>query len=461
MQFAILVCFLSALALLLLLRRGKLSLGLPLALLLLLLLEHVPGAWAASQSQLMRGDAVAVEVGIQLTALATVAFVGGVWWALATIRQRGPARRPDRSVPRKFLIFCLLGGWTLTFVVSKVINIPSVNAVVHKGGAVWILAIMLGLTTAAAKKSVPRIVIWLLALLVYPSVALVVGGFMSYGAMSLIIALSILTIYTKRVFPVLIGMLFAGVLGISLFVNYFEIRDELREAAWGGASLQESAGVASKISSDFELLDPDNPAHLDALRQRLNQNLFVGLAAERLSRGEAEYLYGRSLYEALISLVPRAVWPNKPVFGGSGRIVPEMTGLRLSKNAAWGVGSVMEFYINFAWPGVVAGFALLGFAVGRLDQFAARSLAARNYIGSLRYFLPGIALIQPLGSMVELASGAAAAYFAAIAWGVLWRHAFAPGAVTPARRYAAFAPSDDGVGRRRGSSSRGGHEFPS
>src|SRR5262249_2576562 len=103
--------------------------------------------------------------------------------------------------------------------------------------------------------------------------------------------------------------------------------------------------------ADAQWFDPANEKHLAALDQRLNQNYFAGLAARRISQGQVSYLYGRSIYEGLLALVPRLFWPDKPVFAGSPRIVAEMTGLYLSENTSFGIGQVMEFQINFGIPG--------------------------------------------------------------------------------------------------------------
>ena len=370
-----------------------------------------------------------MQTGIILTALGICAFVAGVGGARKNLDKRSITHGAQQaaffptSVPQRFLIFCLIGGWALTFSVRTVVNIPSINAVIDKGGAVWLLGVMIGLASAVRRRSAIAITLWTGALLVYPAVILVIGGFMSWGSASIVLAASILCVTLKRYWRVVTGVAIGAVLGTSLFVNYFEIRSELRKAAWGGAPFEERASIASKIFTEFEFLSPDNPEHLDALDQRLNQNYFIGLAAERLERGQVEYLWGRSVWEGGISLIPRIIWPDKPVFGGSGDIVPEMTGLELERTGtAWGVGSVMEFYINFGVAGVIGGFFLLGFLIGRLDWNAARSLGVGQYGQSLIYFLPCVALIQPLGSIVELSGGAAAALLAAFAWRSAWQH---------------------------------------
>src|SRR5690606_33695493 len=96
--------------------------------------------------------------------------------------------------------------------------------------------------------------------------------------------------------------------------------------------------------------------------------------------------------DALLSLVPRALWPDKTVFGGSPEVVGNMTGLELSTTTSFGVGNVMEFYINFGIPGLIGGFLILGWVLGRLDHLAALAEAKRDYAPAILFFLPAVAL---------------------------------------------------------------------
>jgi hypothetical protein len=249
---------------------------------------------------------------------------------------------------------------------------------------------------------------------------LLFGGFLSYGSAAMIVVLSGLAISTRSHWRVVVGILAAAVLGLNIFLNYFQHRDEIRDAVWGGAPMQERIDVSMNAVREFAWFDPTNDLQLVALDQRLNQNYFVGLAAARIAGGEVDYLYGRSLWEGLQALVPRIVWPEKPVSAGSPDIVAEMTGLILSDTTSFGVGNVMEFQINFGMPGVVIGFLVLGWAIGRLDRQAAVAEARGNLGQVFIYFLPAVSLIRPNGSLVELAAGPAAALVAAFGWRWAW-----------------------------------------
>ena len=413
----ILVCLASLAMLLQILRRRQVSLGLPLAYLASLLLIHLPGAFA----HLIGGGRLEgtefVEIGFRYTAIGAACFVLGVWIAQRMV----PA--PARAAPanrRAFAIFCLIGGWVFVYGLSAFARVPSLGAAINSGGAVWMLGALLGLRAAFEAGSLQRILIWCGALAVYPVLMLVGGGFLGYGAAAVMIVISVLTILARSYWRAILGISVATVVGLTLFVNYFEHRDDIRESVWGGASMENRISSVGEMAENFHLIDLDSQKDLIALDQRLNQNLFVGLAATRIGDGEVDYLNGQSVVDGVMALVPRAFWADKPVTGGSGQIVADMTGLQLNEETSWGVGNVMEFYINFGLAGVIGGFLGLGWLIGYLDLKAASAEWRGDLKSVFVYFLPAIALIQPGASIVEISGSAGAALLVAFGWRWLW-----------------------------------------
>jgi hypothetical protein len=404
-------------ALLLLLRKSRLSLGLPLAYLFLLLLEHLPGAWA----QTVAGDLLPGHyytlIGMRITAVAVGCFVVGVFLAIRERRTEGPIAAGERG---DFALFCLVGGWAFTFGLSVLNPVASLGALVHEAGAIWMLGALIGLRDGLARKAPTAIAFWVGALAVYPVATLVHAGFLSYGAAAVIVVISSLTVNTRRFWRLAISAVVVLVVGLSTFVTYFESRPEIRQSVWGGAPLRDRLSTITDAASRAHFIDPGNLDDLGALNGRLNQNYFVGVAADRLDNGVSDYLHGKSLRDGFEALVPRAAWANKQVVAGSTHMVADATGLNLDEQTSWGVGNVMEFYINFGWAGIVVGFTLLGFVIAWLDKRAAKAEMQGDFGGMVLFFLPCVALIQPGGSFVEMTSGAAAALIAAIAWRMAW-----------------------------------------
>jgi hypothetical protein len=418
MTFLIFICLAAFFWLLGLLRTDRLSLGLPIAYLYSLLLIHVPGAFAhiAGRDFLLHSDLI--EIGMRFTALGSMCFVAGVWLAHSSAPKMPIRREADRD---HFWWFCLLGGWSLIYGLSPLYHIPSVSAAVEKGGGIWMLGVMLGLRASCQRRDLKRIAIWLGALMVYPVLMLLLGGFLSYGSAAIIVVCAALAISTRSYWQVVVGITVFVFLSLSIFINYFGHRNDIREQVWGGAPLEARIDSVTDMVRGFKWFDPNDRRHLIALDQRLNQNYFVGLAARRIQLGLVDYLEGDSVRLGLLSLVPRVLWPDKPVFAGSPQIVSKMTGLHLSPTTSFGVGNVMEFQINFGVPGVVIGFFVLGWLIGALDLRAAVAEARGDLGGVILFFLLAVALIDPEGSLVEMFSGSAAALVAAYGWKWAWK----------------------------------------
>ncbi|HKY98877.1 MAG TPA: hypothetical protein VJL35_13540 [Gemmatimonadaceae bacterium] len=413
----VVICLATFVILVVLLRRDGVSLGLPISYLGSLLLIHVPGAIAHlfDKNNVLVQQRPFTEVGISLTALGAVCFVAGV--ALANLRK-------DPVMPRAanrttFARFCLIGGAAAT-VLSFMFVFPSIRAIIERGGLIWMLAIVVGLRGAVLRGDRVATWRWLGVLILYPVLMLIFGGFLSYGVAAMITVLAAVVVVARSGIRVAIACVVASVIGISVFLSYFENRTEIRGAVWGGAPVETRVGVSLDAFRQIKLFNPANEEHLVAINARLNQNYFAGLAATRISNGDAQYLHGRTIWEGFLAIIPRVFWPDKTIVAGSGTIVAEMTGLQLSRSTSFGVGNVMEFQINFGIPGIVIGFLLLGFLLRRLDRKATESYEAGELGNSILYYLPAVAMIQPNGSMVEVIGGAVAALIAAYGWRWAW-----------------------------------------
>ena len=416
MLISVVICLFCFTTLIAFLRYKRISLGLPIAYLGSLLLIHVPGAIAhmVDSKGILQGGSY-TEVGIFFTAIAASCFLFGVW--IAHLGMEMPVRGP---APRaQFWNFCLYGGILVT-TISYLINIPTFLALLQKGGPIWMFAVMLALRSAMLRRDMIATWRWLFILALYPTLMLLLGGFLSYGSVVAMIVLSSIAITARNAFRVLLGTTFLVLFGISVFLGYFQNRNQIRDAVWGDQSTEARVAASMGAVKDVQVFDPSNPYHLWALDARLNQNYFVGLAAARIEMGRSDYLYGRTIWESFLSLIPRALWPDKPIKAGSGTLVSDLTGLRLSKETSFGIGNVMEFHVNFGILGLIFGFTIFGFTIGRLDRRAAEYEIRGQLPKAVLYFLPCVAIIQPNGSMVEIMGGAGAAVVAAMGWGWAW-----------------------------------------
>lgn len=280
MTFLIFICLAALLWLLWLLRRDRVSLGLPIAYLYSLLLIHVPGAFAHIVGRDFLSHSDLTEIAMRFAALGSICFVAGVWLAHSPAPRMPILREADR---RHFWWFCLLGGWACIYGLSPLYHISSVSAAVDEAGGIWMLGVLLGLRAAFQRGDSKRIGTWFGALLVYPILMLLLGGFLSYGSAAIIVVCSVLAVSTRSHFRVVFGLTVFIFLTLSIFVNYFEHRNTIREQVWGGAPLEMRIDSVIDTVRDFKWFDPSDRRHLLALDERLNQNYFAGLAAPKNS----------------------------------------------------------------------------------------------------------------------------------------------------------------------------------
>jgi hypothetical protein len=245
-----------------------------------------------------------------------------------------------------------------------------------------------------------KLIGWLFVTATLPFITIVTRGFIGYGAVAALTVLVFISGFIRPRALVLAGALIVAYVGLSVFVTYMRDRRDIRDTVWGGQSMQVRVNQLEKTLTDFEWFDLSRSEHLGQVDGRLNQSFLTGLAVSRLS-DSGEYVHGDTLWQATLALVPRALWPDKPIEAGSGNMVSEYTGLRFAPGTSVGIGHVMEFYVNFGTLGVVVGFLAMGVLVTILDVTAADRLVMNNLHGFVLWFLPGISLLQVGGSLVE------------------------------------------------------------
>jgi hypothetical protein len=247
---------------------------------------------------------------------------------------------------------------------------------------------------------------------VLPLASLVTAGFIGYTVCWVFGVLAFLFVIVHRRVWFYLAAPLAVYLGLSLFVTYMGQRSGIRDVVWNRqAGIAERLDRVSTILTEFQLIDLRSSAHITALADRLNQNAFVGIAIEHLESGWADFAYGTTV--PFWALIPRAVWPDKPIVGGGGSLVSDFTGIEFGPGTSVGAGQVFEFYVNFGAAGVVAGFLLLGFGLMQLDRGIMRALAEEDARGLMLRALPGTTLLQPGGNLLEILVAAAGAVIVA------------------------------------------------
>jgi hypothetical protein len=403
------------------------SAGLPLAYFLILSLIHVPGAILYLDAD----EGNVTKVGFEQTIIGMVAFLVGVIIAkYAFVRPLGKqasAAQTENFTPRRIaaldrlaVLYLIVGGIASFAALPLAARIPSATAVVAPLGSLIIVGACVRLWVAIESRN------WLkfwstMALLPLLPLATLISGFLGGGTLWGLAIVSFLLAQSKRrlVYFLLAPAVFF--VGLSVFVNYMAARDDYRKLVSQQVSIGDRLSRITDSFQHFEWLDLSNFRHRKAIDLRLNQNEFIGIAVERLELGAVEYAYGDTVGKVAMGLIPRVLWPEKPAVGGGGTIVQDFTGLDFSAVTSVGAGQVLEFYVNFGTLGVIGGFALYGWLLGRMDSRVMECLYRGDQRRFLFWFLISLALLQPGGNLLEVFTSAVGAAVTAYGLGYFLR----------------------------------------
>jgi len=414
----LLLVWVGVMALLVLVRlRWKMpGTGLTLAYLLNLSLIHLVGAAIYLLPAFQDHDPRLTEMGFEQSLYGVVAFAVGGLTITPLLVYKGVLPRakgthhPDPRLPKAYIacgvLFYLLSATFLG-------HLPTATAIVSTGQQLVVVGLALCCWRAWRENSVRRLIAWLAISLVLPLTTLITAGFLGYGAIAVLTILIFVSSFLRSPVKVILAGALVLYLGLSVFVSYMRDRDDIRRTVWGDQSFSDRFDRISKTVTTFEWFDPANFEHLQRIDARLNQNFLVGAAVYQLGQTQA-YAHGDTLWDALLALIPRAIWPDKPIQAGSGNLVSRYTGIDFASGTSVGVGQVMEFYLNFGTPGVIIGFIIMGVFVTAFDWQAAERLARNDLHGFVLWFLPGIAFLQVGGQLVEITASAAASLIVAL-----------------------------------------------
>lgn len=425
MLVSLLLCAAAIAAAIALLQRHGQSFGMPLAYLFALAMIHLPGGlvhWLRPGA--LPGTLQTAE-GLSITALSMLAFVGGMaWWNWRTSQSllSWDRRFLLGPVAPRFWRFCTTGGLIIGFVLAPLRVLPSAGALIQSAGLLWMAGVILAIRfhiSPAGNRS--ALLSWLAVSLINPFISLFGGGFLGYGITALTQVYSFLLVRRQRLLRSLLVVVLAFYLGLGVAAGYMATRFEIRSAVWGGGSAVARLTTIRNTAEQIRLFDPQDPDQAFWLDRRFNQNFLVGAAALGIEGGYVQFQRGKTLVDAVLALIPRALWPGKPAVGGSGSLVTDVTGIQFIEGTSVGIGSVMEAYVNFGRVGCVVLFAALGAVLRWLDLRAYRAEARGDYRAYLTSLLPALALIQPGGSFAEVTSSVAAAWIAARLWFALWQ----------------------------------------
>ena len=385
------------------------SAGLSMGYLISLGFIHFWGGLIHAFSWYHGGEADFTQLGFDQFAWATTGFALGNCAIAPLINKRLPVRESRLPASGLPIVMVILGIILYGFLRVALSNVPSIGALASCGGSLFIAGICLYGWEALRQQNYIRISVILFGLSLLPFFTIASAGFLGYGAAAaLVVVAFLLCQFPRRIFSfVLLSVTIY--FGFCTFMTYMRDRSDIRDEMWDeDSTFSQRFDRIKKTFTNFERVNFSDQDQLERIEGRLNQNDLVGRAVYMLDLGEVRFAEGETFRQAAISIVPRIFWPSKPVTAGSPDIVSYFTGLPFAAGTSVGVGQVMEGYINYGTPGVAGLFVIFGTLLGVVDARAARKLRAGDTLAFMVWFVPGIALLQPGGSLVDVGATTAA-----------------------------------------------------
>ena len=236
-------------------------------------------------------------------------------------------------------------------------------------------------------------------------------GFASYSAMACLAILSFALVHYQPRSRMVLAAIGACAIGLSIFPTYMRARSEIRRVVWGETGFTERLEtIGRSVTQNWTFFGSDFHDDLLLIDGRLNQNYIVGMAVAYMSAHRVPFAEGDSILHSFQALVPRAIWPDKPVWAGSRGIVTRYAGMEVDENTSVGVGHVLELYINFGEVGVFVGYVVIGLILLSIDLICARYLLRGDYGHFILWLTPALPMIQTGGNFAEVTAGAAGSF---------------------------------------------------
>jgi hypothetical protein len=306
-----------------------------------------------------------------------------MFFRIRPLKGAGPAVAVPSSLRNGLLILGML------FFVAKRLGAlaPGLQAIIAGGQQLMVVAVVLNIWEAARRKENKKVAFWVVFSFIFPVQTIVNDGFLSFGMLAMVPVLIFATtcIGKRNYFRVGVFSVIGLYLGLSLFVNYFRDRNQIRAAVWGGDSFTNRVERLAQTFENFELFSIHKPAHLDSLSGRLNQTWIVG-AGVTYTKNTQGWAHGSTLVTAALGFVPRFIWKDKPVQGGSS-VITQYTGIVFSEGSSFGIGQILELYVNFGSWMVFFGYMVIGGLLDYVDVAGRNALKAGNFQTFIYCFL--------------------------------------------------------------------------
>lgn len=361
---------------------------------------------------LAESDVIAALV---MAAVGILALELGYYWFTASgYRKIVPvARLPLRK--SKALIYCILVGivlpllFTFKGIIPEEFQQPLSSILRLLETQVLVVIGILGWLVYGRKES-KIYAVWLYGLVIIAAMRGVSSGALEEALVPLGVLFVVKWVYTQKV-PV------APILVTAILVIFLSpVKSDYRRQAWLGenpdlaeeSSLTRGTLWLTQATEYWQDTLSGTRDLAEATSSSTGRADFIHQIAHMYSMTPAvvPYQYGATYSFFLVALIPRAIWPDKPVAGSANGFYAVAYGVTTeagAKTTTFGVSILGEAFLNFGWPGVILIMLLQGILIGIMQHvfggYVSGSGGQAVFLAFFVYFLNGI------GSSAEMVFG--------------------------------------------------------
>ena len=156
-------------------------------------------------------------------------------------------------------------------------------------------------------------------------------------------------------------------LATPFITAWLDTRNLIREGTLEGYSLLNQAAVFFReyvVNLDY----PSPTSIMRTIVERVDMTDILA-AQVRYQPDYEPYAFGETIYSSFYTLIPRFLWPDKPIVAGGSEFVARFTGLYRAADDATSVGLPypFELFANGGWFFVVLGLGVIGYIGARLE----------------------------------------------------------------------------------------------
>lgn len=174
--------------------------------------------------------------------------------------------------------------------------------------------------------------------------------------------------FARRVRLWHIGALAAVLLFLAPVANtWFQIRGYIREGSLSGNVIQRVLTFTELFAMFYRPFDFDKYRMREVIQMRFDMS---DILADQVQQQplNVPFQYGRTVTDNLLAaLVPRILWPDKPVRFGGSEFIKMFTGREYGESTSVNTPVQLEFYANFGPLGAMVLLGLYGYLCARLE----------------------------------------------------------------------------------------------